>query len=59
MASSKKGTVKYKTEALISSKEFDSYQQDFARALLPEEEYTMEEAKEILNRFFDEKKEEK
>jgi len=47
--------VKYKTESLLKSKAFASYQQDFARALLPDPEYTMEEAKEILDKFFGKK----
>jgi hypothetical protein len=47
--------VKYKTASLIHSKEFEKYQQDFARVLLPEEEYTVEEAKEILDKYFNEK----
>jgi hypothetical protein len=52
----KKTPVKYKTESLLKSKAFSSYQQDFARALLPDPEYTVEEAKEILNKFFKEGK---
>lgn len=55
MATNKKMAVKYKTASLIHSKEFEKYQQDFARVLLPEEEYTVEEAKEILNKYFKEK----
>ena len=51
----KKEPVKYKTEALLKSKRFANYQQDFARALLPDPEYTLEEAKKILNQFFDKK----
>lgn len=51
----KKTPIKYKTESLLKSKAFANYQQDFARALLPEQEYTVEEAKEILNKFFEKK----
>ncbi|WP_198018306.1 hypothetical protein [Lacrimispora indolis] len=51
----KKEPIKYKTESLLKSKGFASYQQDFARALLPDPEYTVKEAKEILNKFFDKK----
>uniref|UniRef100_UPI000ADA600F hypothetical protein n=1 Tax=Clostridium sp. NkU-1 TaxID=1095009 RepID=UPI000ADA600F len=53
--SNKKTPVKYKTEVLLKSKGFASYQQDFARALLPDPEYTVEEAKEILDKFFGKK----
>lgn len=51
----KKVPVKYKTESLLMSKGFANYQQDFARALLPDPEYTEEEAREILNKFFEKK----
>lgn len=47
--------VKYKTESLLASKGFANYQQDFAWVLLPDLEYTAEEAKEILDKFFDKK----
>jgi hypothetical protein len=57
MATNKKMAVKYKTASLINSKGFEKYQQDFARVLLPEEEYTVEEAKEILDKYFEKKKE--
>lgn len=53
--SNKKESVKYKTESLLRSKEFASYQQDFARVLLPDPEYAVEEAREILNKFFEKK----
>jgi hypothetical protein len=52
---SKKTLIKYKTESLLKSKGFADYQQDFARVLLSDPEYTVEEAKEILNKFFDKK----
>ncbi|GLB30087.1 hypothetical protein LAD12857_20100 [Lacrimispora amygdalina] len=51
----KKVPVKYKTESLLKSKGFAKYQQDFARVLLPDPEYTVEEAKEILDKFFEKK----
>lgn len=51
----KKGPVKYKTESLLLSKGFANYQQDFTRVLLPDPEYTVEEAREILNKFFEKK----
>ena len=46
---------KYKTESLLKSKGFANYQQDFARVLLPDPEYTAEEAREILVKFFGKK----
>lgn len=51
----KKEPMKYKTESLLKSKGFADYQQDFARVLLPDPEYTIDEAKKILNQFFDKK----
>ena len=51
----KKEPIKYKTESLLKSKEFASYQQDFAGVLLPDPEYTMEEAKKTLDQLFDKK----
>lgn len=54
---SKAVPVKYKTDSLLKSKAFTSYQQDFARVLLPDPEYAMEEAKEILDKFFGKKEE--
>lgn len=51
----KKEPIKYKTESLLKSKGFASYQPDFARVLLSDPEYTVEEAKKILNQFFDKK----
>lgn len=51
----KKTPVKYKTESLLKSKTFACYQQDFARALLPDPEYTTEEAKDILDKIFEKK----
>lgn len=50
-----KKALKYETESLLKSKAFSGYQQDFARVLLPEKEYTIEEAKGILDKFFEEK----
>ncbi|MFR3729172.1 hypothetical protein [Lacrimispora sp.] len=51
----KKEPMKYKTESLLKSKGFVDYQQDFARVLLPDSEYTIDEAKKILNQFFNKK----
>ena len=45
-------TTKYKTESLLSSNVFAGYQKDFSRALLIEPEYTIEEARSVLDRFF-------
>lgn len=52
MADNKEAPVKYKTEVLLNSKTFSSYQKDFARALLTEPEYTLEEARRVLDQFF-------
>ena len=46
------GPVKYKTEVLLNSRDFLNYQRDFAKALLTEPEYTLKEAKAILDKFF-------
>lgn len=51
----KKVPVKYETESLLKSRGFAKYQKDFARALLPDPEYTAEEAREILDKFFEKK----
>lgn len=48
-----KTPIKYKTESLLASKALAGYQQDFARVLLPDPEYALEEAKEILDKFFE------
>lgn len=42
----------YKTAELLKSKAFSGYQRDFANALLIKPEYTMEEAKKVLDDFF-------
>jgi len=52
-----KEPVKFKREALLTSKELSRYQPDFAEVLLTEPEYTLEEAQEILNKFFEYKEE--
>lgn len=44
--------VSYPTETLLHSKALSEYQRDFARALLTRPEYTLEEAKAELERFF-------
>lgn len=48
----KETPVRYETDVLLNSKAFSSYQKDFARALLTEPEYTLEEAREALDQFF-------
>lgn len=48
-------TVKFRTEDLLKSKALKDYQIDFSRALLTEPEYTVAEAKTILDRFFERK----
>ena len=47
-----KSEMKYPTESLLQSKSLSGYQQDFARAVLKESEYTMKEAKSALEGFF-------
>lgn len=47
---------KFKTEAILKSKEFAGYQPDFLKALLTKEEYTLAEARKIAAAFFEEKK---
>ncbi len=47
-----KSEMKYPTESLLQSKALSGYQQDFARVVLKEPEYTMKEAKTVLNSFF-------
>ena len=42
----------YPTEALLQSKALAGYQKDFARALLPKSAYSLREAKQILDKFF-------
>lgn len=42
----------YKTDELLKSKTISGYQKDFAKALLVKSEYTMEEAKKVLDNFF-------
>lgn len=43
---------KYTREAILASKEFEAYQQDFVKALLVKPEYTLAEAKEVVEAFF-------
>lgn len=47
-----KQPAKFRTEELLKSKALKGYQKDFMKALLVEPEYTIEEAREILDRFF-------
>ncbi|MBD5153787.1 MAG: hypothetical protein HDT15_01595 [Oscillibacter sp.] len=52
MSETKNKTEKtYPTEALLKSKAFAGYQQDFARAILTKPAYTVREAKEILDKY--------
>ena len=43
---------RYKREALLKSKRFSHVQQDFLRAILTEETYTMAEAQKAVYVFF-------
>lgn len=53
MGRSKKrsGTV-YPTDVLLKSKALSIYQQDFAAVLLTKPAYTLKEAREVLDKFF-------
>lgn len=44
--------VRYPTAQLLASKALSGYQRDFAKTLLTEQEYTLQEAKDILDKFF-------
>ena len=44
--------IRYPTEQLLSSKALAGYQKDFARAILTEPNYTLQEAKAVLDKFF-------
>ena len=52
-----KKTVREPVKFNLASKEFSGYQPDFAKVLLTKPEYTLEEAKEILDKFFENKEE--
>lgn len=47
---------KYTREAILASKEFAGYQQDFLKVLLVKPEYTLAEAKKIAEAFFTKEK---
>ena len=47
--SHKKEAQKYPTSKLLKSKHLAEYQRDFARVILTEPEYTIEEAKKLLD----------
>lgn len=47
--SHKKETQKYPTSKLLKSKHLAGYQRDFARVILTEPEYTIEEARKLLD----------
>lgn len=48
----KEAQPRYPTAQLLASKALSSYQRDFAAALLTGPEYTVQEAKSILDQFF-------
>lgn len=48
----KEAPVRYPTAQLLASKALSGYQRDFAGALLTGPEYTVQEAKAILDKFF-------
>lgn len=45
-----KTVIRYPTERLLKSRHLAGYQQDFARVILTEPEYSIEEAKAVLER---------
>lgn len=47
-----KAAQRHPVELLLKSKALSGFQQDFARAVLTEPEYTVEEALTALNHFF-------
>lgn len=47
-------TVRYPTAQLLDSRALSGYQRDFAAALLTGPEYTLQEAKAVLDKFFKE-----
>jgi len=50
---------KYATEKLLKSRHLAGYQKDFAKVILTEPEYTIEEAKELLERQLGRKRKER
>jgi len=44
--------TRYPTDVLLRSKPLSGYQQDFAAVLLAKPEYTLREAREVLDNFF-------
>lgn len=44
--------VKHPTAQLLASKALSGYQRDFAKVLLTKPEYTVQEAKDVLDKFF-------
>lgn len=51
-AEAKEAELRYPTAALLNSKALSGYQRDFAKVLLTKPDYTLREAKDILERFF-------
>lgn len=43
---------RYPTAELLSSKKLAGYQRDFAKVLLTKPDYTLQEAMDVLERFF-------
>lgn len=44
--------VRHPTGELLASKALSGYQRDFAKALLTRPEYTLQEARAVLDKFF-------
>lgn len=51
-AEEKEAELRYPTAALLNSKALAGYQQDFAKVLLTKPYYTLQEAKDTLEKFF-------
>lgn len=48
----KRAEKRYPTRALLQSKALSGYQRDFVRTLLTKPDYTVQEAKALLDKFF-------
>lgn len=47
-----KKVKKYHADRILKSKAFSEYQQDFAKVVLGDKEYSIQEAKAVLDNFF-------
>lgn len=51
-AEAKEAELRYPAAALLNSKALSGYQRDFAKVLLTKPDYTLQEAKDTLEKFF-------